>query len=74
MSAMTSIFVETGDGMVGCILILLAIYENVLAELFEIQNLCHFAVQDQRGSFSMYSSLTQPQLLWYFYFKHFKDK
>lgn len=49
MSAMTSIFVETGDGMVGCILILLAIYENVLAELLEIQNLCHFAVQDQRG-------------------------
>ena len=33
MSAMTSIFVETGDGMVGFILILLAIYENVLAEL-----------------------------------------
>ena len=43
---MTSIFLETGDGMGGCISILLPIYENVLSEPLYIQNLGHFAVQE----------------------------
>ena len=53
-------------GMSGWIPLLPVICENVLAQLLKIQNLCHFVVQDHRGSIFYVYSFHSAATAWLF--------